>query len=311
VLSARALTQEVITDFWACVKRARMNFIRFNQEKLKSKAYKSLVTSMENKGEPTGQSVILPSSFIGGPRAMAQLYQDSMAICRKYGTPSLFITMKANAKWFEIASSTPPGLKSYNNPVETARVYRLKAKELIYQIERMGRFGKVLSYFMTIEFQKRGLPHLHLMVTLAPSDWPITPEQINLIVLAEIPDPIASPRLHHLVTDLMMHGPCVGRPCWQKGCCNKGFPWPYSERTMNVDRAYPVYKRRNDGRTVTKNGTVFNNRWVVPYNKFLTLMFECHINIEIPVNTTAIKYLYKYIKKGHNQLYMKLDGKDC
>jgi hypothetical protein len=39
-------------------------------------------------------------------------------------------------------------------------------------------------------------------------------------------------------------------------------------------------------------------------------MFECHINIEIPANTTAIKYLYKYITKGHDQLYMKLNGKD-
>ena len=52
------------------------------------------------------------------------------------------------------------------------------------------------------------------------------------------------------------------------------------------------------------------NQNVVPYNKFLTLLFDCHINIEIPVNSTAIKYLYKYITKGHDRLYMKVEGCD-
>jgi hypothetical protein len=48
----------------------------------------------------------------------------------------------------------------------------------------------------------------------------------------------------------------------------------------------------------------------VPYNRFLTLLFECHINIEILVNSTAIKYLYKYITKGHDMSYMKVEGCD-
>jgi hypothetical protein len=97
-----------------------MNFIRLNQAKLKSKSYDALVTSLENEGEPTGKKFILPSALIGGPRAMAQLYQDSMAICRKYGAPSLFITMTANPKWFEIADAIPDGTKTYDNPVEVA-----------------------------------------------------------------------------------------------------------------------------------------------------------------------------------------------
>jgi hypothetical protein len=39
-------------------------------------------------------------------------------------------------------------------------------------------------------------------------------------------------------------------------------------------------------------------------------MCECHINVEIPVNTTAIRYLYKYITKGHNRAYLNVKGKD-
>jgi hypothetical protein len=308
VLSAKALTQEVITDFWAYVERGRMNFIRLNQEKLKSKAYNMLVASLENQGEPTGKKVILPSTFIGGPRAMVQLYQDLMAICCKYGTPLLFITMTANPKWFEIGEAIPEGTKTYDNPVKVSRVYCLKSKELVHQINKMKRFGKVIAYVSTIEFQKRGLPHLHLMVTLDPLEQPVTPEEIDLIVTAKIPDPITSPVLHVLVGNLMTHGLCQGGPCWQSGCCNKGYPRPFAKRKVNIDGAYPFYKRRNTGVTVTKNGTTFDNRWVVPYNKFLMLMFECHINVEIPVNTTAIKYLYKYITKGHDRTFLNIKG---
>jgi hypothetical protein len=289
VLSAKVLTQEVITNFWACVKRARMNFIRLNQEKLKSKSYGSLVTSLENQGKPSGNKVILPSTFIGRPRAMMQLYQDSMAICRKYGAPSLFMTMTANPKWVEVSSSIPQVAKPHNNPVKTARVFCQKSKELVRQIEKMGRFGKVISYVSKIEFQKRGLPHLHLMVTLEALDCPITPEDIDLIVTAELPNPTTN----CLVVELNLHRPCNGNPCWQRGGCNKGFPKPYAERTANVKGTYPIYKRRNNGQTVIKNRTTFDNRLVVPYNKFLTLMFQFHINVEIPIKTTAIKFLYK------------------
>jgi hypothetical protein len=64
--------------------------------------------------------------------------------------------------------------------------------------------------------------------------------------------------------------------------------------------------RRDDGREVKKANLVFTNQHVVPFNKFLTLMFEAHINVEILVNSTAIKYLYKYITKGHDRSHLSL-----
>ena len=40
---------------------------------------------------------------------------------------------------------------------------------LLYDIEKNGIFGDVISYMFSIEFQKRGLPHAHLIVTLHPN----------------------------------------------------------------------------------------------------------------------------------------------
>ncbi len=50
-------------------------------------------------------------------------------------------------------------------------------------------------------------------------------------------------------------------------------------------------------------GFVFDNRWVVPYNPYLTMQYQCHINVEVCSSITAVKYLYKYVYKGHAVLW--------
>jgi hypothetical protein len=43
-----------------------------------------------------------------------------------------------------------------------------------------------------------------------------------------------------------------------------------------------------------------DNRWVVPYNPYLLKYFNCHINVEACGSIKAMKYLFKYIYKGHD-----------
>ncbi len=49
------------------------------------------------------------------------------------------------------------------------------------------------------------------------------------------------------------------------------------------------------------SGFVFDNRWVVPYNPYLTMQYQCHINVEVYNSITVVKYLYKYVYKGHDR----------
>jgi hypothetical protein len=44
-----------------------------------------------------------------------------------------------------------------------------------------------------------------------------------------------------------------------------------------------------------------DNRCVVPYNPYLLKYFNCHINVEACGSIKAIKYLFKYIYKGHDK----------
>ncbi len=66
--------------------------------------------------------------------------------------------------------------------------------------------------------------------------------------------------------------------------------------------------RRENGRTVLKNGVALDNRHVVPYNPFLSTMFDCHINVEVVCGVAAVKYLYNYVYKGHDRTEVAFEG---
>ena len=85
-----------------------LDFIRHNQDRLRSDLYRSVADAMkvgDNNLETLGRRVILPSTFIGSPRHMQQLYQDAMSIVRRFGKPDLFITFTCNPNWPEIQLS--------------------------------------------------------------------------------------------------------------------------------------------------------------------------------------------------------------
>jgi len=56
-----------------------------------------------------GEQVILPSSYIGGPRDMHQRYLDVMAITRYFKKIDIFLTMTTNPNWPEITRELLPG----------------------------------------------------------------------------------------------------------------------------------------------------------------------------------------------------------
>ena len=39
----------------------------------------------------------------------------------------------------------------------------------------------------------------------------------------------------------------------------------------------------------------------MPYNPFLTAKYNAHINVQVCTSIRAVKYLYKYIHKGHGR----------
>jgi len=69
---------------------------------------------------------------------MTQLFQNAIAVYKHFHKPDLFLTMTANLKWPEIIHSLFSG--------------------------QTAIFGISIVYIYIIEFQKRGLSYIHLLI---------------------------------------------------------------------------------------------------------------------------------------------------
>jgi hypothetical protein len=108
-----------------------------------------------------------------------------------------------------------------------------------------------------------------------------------------------------MVARCMMHGPCgaafPNALCMEEGKCKKQYPHKFqSEIVMDVN-GYPIYRCRDMGHTLLVHGIELDNRWVVPHNVYLSTKYDAHINIEVCNNIRAVKYLFKYVYKGHDR----------
>ncbi|XP_011313593.1 uncharacterized protein, partial [Fopius arisanus] len=230
---------------------------------------------------------------------MLQHYQDAMAIVRQYGKPDLFITMTCNPNWLEIQENLLPGQTASDRPDLVSRVFHLKKERLMEIIVKEKLFGDVMAYVSVVEYQKRGLPHVHLLLTLKQNSKITTPDVVDKYISAEIPDPEKDTILHGTVLKQMIHGPCGNWCKDEKGRCSKKFPKNFQEETSMDEDGYPTYRRRNTGH-YDRNGHSTDNQYVVPYNSKLLKIFDCHINVEVVTSIKSVKYLYKYIYKGHD-----------
>ncbi|XP_058775057.1 uncharacterized protein LOC131649304 [Vicia villosa] len=311
LLHSRRLFQQFLVDGFAMMESERLNWLRTNQSKLRVGKYNQLQAEVNgnqtNTPSKRGKRVVLPSTFVGSKRYMDQLYFDGMAISSKLGFPDLFVTFTCNPAWPEIARALAnTTLKPHDRPDLISKVFKIKFDELMTDITKRHVLGKVIAFMYTIEFQKRGLPHAHILVFLHPQSKYPTPSDIDKIICAEIPDPALHPRLYNLVSAHMMHGPCgrsrLRSPCMKNGKCSKYFPKNYQEATVVDADGYPLYRRRSNSHVILKNGISMDNRHVVPYNTRLILKYQAHINMEWCNQITSIKYLFKYIHKGFDRI---------
>src|SRR5688500_16972703 len=226
-------------------------YLRLNQDKIRAECYQNVHDAVHvgdlNAGD-LGKRIILPATHIGSPRYMYNLFHDSMTLVRVFGKPDLFITMTCNPKWKEILDVIGRNGKAADNPDIVSRVFNIKLTAMMKDIKN-GIFGEILGHCYTIEFQKRGLPHAHILIWL--ENKPEHRDTIDDIVCCEIPDPNVHPLLYQKVKQHMMHGPCgisnPNCPCMDKDKlhCTKRYPKKIINETFIDNKGETIYRRRN------------------------------------------------------------------
>lgn len=310
IFKCKQLFNQFLVDMAAKIETERLLYIRLNQSKLRAENYIHLRDAISSDGniKNIGKSVILPSTFIGSPRHMQEYSQDAMTYVRKFGRPDLFITFTCNPSWDEIKKLLLNGQSASDRHDIVARVFNQKLKKLMDFIIKYKIFGDVQCWIYCIEWQKRGLPHAHILIWLKEK---IHPTEIDKIISAELPNQNEDQLLYKIVTKHMIHGPCgtlnPKSPCMVDGKCSKKYPRELISETQTGHNGYPLYRRRIIGENELKTqikiygiNIDIDNRWIVPFSPILSKAFKTHINVEYCHSVKSIKYICKYIYKGND-----------
>ena len=184
-----------------------------------------------------------------------------------------------------------------NIPIVVVQVFCQKLTVLESTLKTMFlNAGHLLYMVHSIEFQKWGVPHMHILLKFE-CDY-IHLDDIDAIVSAEMP---SDPSNVELIQNLMMHNHhSHSRPpskYFQKvddnghQICHFGYPHPLQSVTSIYNEGWPHYQRQNN-----------SDEMIVPHCLPLLQTFQCHLNFEVMNTSHLFQYLFKYIHKGKTHM---------
>ncbi|TBU20167.1 hypothetical protein CWI38_0120p0040 [Hamiltosporidium tvaerminnensis] len=180
---------------------------------------------------------------------------DAMAMVRKCGKLDLFISMTCNPKYATIFENPDANEKHENRPDLPDRSLDKNISEL---------------------------PNAHILITLKGYNKPRDAALIDKMNSAEIPNKYTHPELFSIITKNMIYEAC-GFTSYShymvENICSKLLPKIKSIHGLKSD-GYPLYRRRKkDLVKIGKNHV--DNSCVVPYNPYISLKYNFHINVDI------------------------------
>ena len=152
----RRLFQQYVVDKFAAVESARLRYLRQHQADLRLDSYQRLNDAFQRGNvADSGRVTVLPATFTCSERWYDKQYKNAMALVRKFGKPTFFITYTLDTNCQEIRDKLKQGQTPYDRPDLLVRVFRAKMKQLMHEI-KVGKIfgGECPAHSLAIEFQK-------------------------------------------------------------------------------------------------------------------------------------------------------------
>ena len=123
-----------------------------------------------------------------------------------------------------------------------------------------------------------------------------------------------------LVTKHMIHRPCKTLsteskmpPCIKNQECEDTYPMQFQKHTMLDGTSFPKYKRRSpeDGGHVIETNIEgvdynFDNRWILPHNRFILAKYKAGIPIEVIVQSRPIGMRHQILYLANRWIESKI-----
>ena len=321
------LSQTYLVDSISRAIDYRLRFVKYHQKDIFGIMNDDGNENTDETGN-TGEKTFLSQSFHGSRRHLRSLAKNALALVSEYGRPSLFITLTCNPYWPEILEQLLPGQTAFDRGDVVCQVFHRKL-EIVLKNIRCGKYFRIKNKRYTyhkiqfevrvIEYQRRGLPHAHLVFKFMDNDdMPRYEDKkgvaswIDYHITAVYPTtasdekPLEPGELYEedvtyaaIVKNHMLHkcfpesnGGCKN----EKNVCSKGFDANIvADSTTFNDRGFPQYRR-----------PTVKSLCVVPHNRELLKDWNGHANVEFAGSTYTVIYLYKYLFKGSKKVKMRL-----
>jgi len=154
---------EYLVDMYSHTEEQKLAYIarerRFHEHELHNNQL-----PLEDEFEPT---IKLPASFVGSHAWTSEQAADAMALRRKFGKPTFFMTMTFNPDWPEVRSRLLPGQTAFDIPIVVAHTFKNRLEKVLRLL--CTHFGEKKYLIKVIEFQKRGFPHVHILLKVSIS----------------------------------------------------------------------------------------------------------------------------------------------
>ena len=189
------------------------------------------------------------------------------------------------------------------NPVMVAQHFVKRWRSLFKHVilnGKEGALGEVTDYFVRVEFQNRGSPHLHIFLwikdapNLASAEGKKQfPQFIDQYVSSQIPNKTQDIVLNSLVTTLQIHHHT--ETCRKgKSLCRFNFPRPPSIETKIKPSINPIASK-----SFYETRRKAEEAWVNPYNPTILQAWQANMDIQFVGSVFAIAlYVCSYVCKA-------------